>query len=90
MDDDGNVLIKRTGKTEVSVLAATDTGDRRQADRLGRSQGHMLETDRTVSLFDMDKFQRNMADNYRYRQGKRDKREMELQVSTLVNRWGVL
>ena len=90
MDDDGNVLIKRTGKTEVSVLAATDTGDRRQADRLGRKQGHMLETDRTVSLFDMDKFQRNMADSYRYRQGIRDKREMELQVHKMVRRHGVL
>ena len=78
MDDDGNVLIKRTGKTEVSVLAAVDTGDRRQADRLGRNQGHLLETDRTVALFDMEKFQRMMADNIR--QGRRDKREMKLQV----------
>ena len=80
MDDDGNVLIKRTGKTEVSVLAASDTGDRRQADRLGRKQGNMLETDRTLTLFNMDKFQRNMAENYRYKQGNRDKRELELQV----------
>jgi hypothetical protein len=42
MDDDGNVLIKRTGKTEVSVLAAVDTRDRRQADRLERNQGHFM------------------------------------------------
>ena len=78
MDDDGNVLIKQTGKTEVSVLTAVDTGDRRQADRLCRNQGHLLETDRTVTLFDMNKFQMMMADNIR--QGRRDKREMQLQV----------
>ena len=86
MDDDGNVLIKRTDKTELSVLAAVDTGDRRQADRLGRNQGHLLETDRTVALFDMNKFQRMMADNIR--QGRRDKREMELQVWIIVARSG--
>ena len=63
---------------KMSVLAAVDTGDRRQADRLGRDQGHLLETDRIVALFDMNKFQRKMADNIR--QGRRDKREMELQV----------
>ena len=84
MDDEGNVLIKQTGKTEVSVLAAVDTGDRRQADRLGRNQGHLLETDRTVALFDMNKFQRMLVDSIR--QGRRDKREMELQVCILVIR----
>ena len=84
MDDDGNVLIKRTGKTEVSVFAALDTGDRRQADRLGSNQGHMLETDRTVALFDMNKFQRVMADSIR--QGRRDKREMDLQVCIIIAR----
>jgi hypothetical protein len=78
MDDNGNILIKRTDKTGVSVLAAVDTWDRRQADLLGRDQGHLLETDRTVALFDMDKFQRMMADNIK--QGRRDKREMELHV----------
>ena len=82
MDDDGNVLIKRTGKTEVSFLAAVDTGDRRQANRLGRNQGHLLETDRTVALFDMNKFQRIMANNIM--QGRREKREMELQVCIIV------
>ena len=82
MDDEGNVLIKRTGKTEVSVLAAVDTGDRRQADRLGRNKGHLLETDRTVALFDMNKFQMMMADSIR--QGRRDKREMQLQVCIIV------
>jgi hypothetical protein len=86
MDDDGNVLIKRTDKTEVSVLAAVNTGDRRQADRLGRNQGHSLETDRTVALFDMNKFQRMMADNIR--KGRRDKREMELQVCIITTRSG--
>ena len=86
MDDDGNVLIKRTGKTEVSFLAAVDTGDRRQADRLGRNQGHLLETDRTVALFDMSKFQRIVADNIR--QGRRDKPAMELQVQIIIARSG--
>ena len=57
MEEDGNVLIKRTGKTEVHVLAAVDTGDRRQADRLSKNQGHLLETDKTVALFDMNTFQ---------------------------------
>jgi len=84
MEEDGNVLIKRTGKTEVSVLAAADTGDRRQADRLGRNQGHLLETDKTVALFDMNKFQRNMAESMRYGQRHRDRREMELQCVSTV------
>jgi len=84
MEEDGNVLIKRTGKTEVSVLAAADTGDRRQADRLGRNQGHLLETDKTVALFDMNKFQRNMAESMRYGQRHKDRREMELQCVSTV------
>ena len=83
MDDDGNVQIKRTGKTEVSVLGALETGDRRQADMISRSQGLGLETDRTVSLFDMEMFQRSLADCLRQGQGQssRDMREIELQVS---------
>ena len=85
MDDDGNVLVKRTGKTEVSILDAVDTGDRRQADRLGKSQGHLLETDKTVALFDMSKFQRSLAESFRFGKKSRDKREMELHcVSTVV------
>ena len=51
---------------------------------MGRNQGHLLETDRTVALFDMDKFQRIMADSIR--QGRRDKREMELQVWIIIAR----
>jgi len=66
-------------------LAAVDTGDRRQADRLGKSQGHLLETDKTVALFDMSKFQRNLAESFRFGKKSRDKREMELHcVSTVV------
>ena len=84
MEEDGNVLIKRTGKTEVSILAAMDTGDRRQADWMGKSQGHLLETDKTVALFDMNKFQRNLAESFRFGQRSRDKREMELHCVSTV------
>ena len=47
---------------------------------MGRNQGHLLETDRTVALFDMNKFQGMMADSIR--QGRRDKREMDLRGMT--------
>ena len=83
MDDSGSVRLKRTGKTEVSVLAATDTGDRRQADTLGRRKRHMLELDKSITLFDMEKFQRNLAESYKCKQGSTDRRELELQVGSV-------
>ena len=80
MDDDGNVLIKRTGLPAISVLAAASTGDRRQADMKSEHQGHMLETDKTLTMFDMNKFQKMLENSLRYRQGKTDKQQLELQV----------
>ena len=84
MDDDGNVLIKRTGVSQVSILAAAETGDRRQADMLTESCGHMLGMDKTVELFDMNNFQKLLENSLRYSQGRINKQGLELQVQCTV------
>ena len=80
MDDDGNVLIKRTGVSQLSILAAAETGDRRQADMLTESCVHMLGMDKTVELFDMNNFQKLLENSLRYSQGRINKQGLELQV----------
>ena len=80
MDEDGNVLIKRTGVSQLSILAAAETGDRRQADMLAESCGHMLGMEKTVELFDMNNFQKLLENSLRYSQGRINKQGLELQV----------
>ena len=85
MDEDGNVLIRRTGMSQISVLAAADTGDRRQADMLSENYGHMLGMDRTVTLFEMNKFQKSLENSLRYKQGRAKRQQLELQVLSMVD-----
>ena len=85
MDEDGNVLIRRTGMSQISVLAAADTGDRRQADMLSENYGHMLGMDRTVTLFEMNKFQKALENSLRYKQGRAKRQQLELQVLSVAD-----
>ena len=77
MDDSGNILIKRIAKANVYVK--NGEGENAVANEILKVPGGALELDKPVKLFDMKKFQQNVA-----RELKRaypDRRKLECQVS---------
>ena len=81
MDSQGFVQTKRTGKTEVFVQSAVSVS-KRWGDTLGRRRAvHQLETDQASVIFDMEKLKRNMAESLMYGTNRKNKRDLELEVS---------
>ena len=76
MDDSGNILIKRI--TRSNVYVKTPTEENAVSNEILKLPGGGLELDKPVKLFDMKKFQQNVA-----RELKRaypDRRKLECQV----------
>ena len=76
MDDSGNILIKRIAKSNIYVK--NTEGETAVANEIIKTPGGALELDKPVKLFDMKKFQQNVA-----RELKRaypDRRKLECQV----------
>merc|ERR1719412_1653064 len=59
MDDSGNILIKRIAKANVYVKSGD--GENAVANEILKVAGGALELDKPVKLFDMKKFQQNVA-----------------------------
>jgi len=81
MDDSGNILIKRIAKSNVFVKALTEE-NAVSADILKLATPTGLELDKPLKLFDMKKFQQNVA-----RELKRaypDRRKLEAQCISAV------
>jgi len=80
MDDSGNILIKRIAKANVYVK--NTEGENAVANEIIKTPGGALELDKPVKLFDMKKFQQNVA-----RELKRaypDRRKLECQCISSV------
>jgi len=80
MDDSGNILIKRIAKANVYVKTPTD--ENAVSNEILKVAGGALELDKPVKLFDMKKFQQNVA-----RELKRaypDRRKLECQCISSV------
>lgn len=80
MDDSGNILIKRIAKSNVYVK--NTEGENAVANEIIKTPGGALELDKPVKLFDMKKFQQNVA-----RELKRaypDRRKLECQCISSV------
>jgi len=80
MDDSGNILIKRIAKANVYVK--NTEGENAVANEILKVPGGALELDKPVKLFDMRKFQQNVA-----RELKRaypDRRKLECQCISSV------
>jgi len=80
MDDSGNILIKRIAKANVYVKSGD--GENAVANEILKVPGGALELDKPVKLFDMKKFQQNVA-----RELKRaypDRRKLECQCISAV------
>lgn len=80
MDDSGNILIKRIAKSNVYVK--NTEGENAVANEIIKTPGGALELDKPVKLFDMKKFQQNVA-----RELKRaypDRRKLECQVRMII------
>jgi len=80
MDDSGNILIKRIAKANVYVKSGD--GENAVANEILKVAGGALELDKPVKLFDMKKFQQNVA-----RELKRaypDRRKLECQCISAV------
>merc|ERR1719516_764842 len=80
MDDSGNILIKRIAKSNVYVK--NTEGENAVANEILKVPGGALELDKPVKLFDMKKFQQNVA-----RELKRaypDRRKLECQCISAV------
>ena len=80
MDDSGNILIKRIAKANVYVK--NTEGENAVANEILKVAGGALELDKPVKLFDMKKFQQNVA-----RELKRaypDRRKLECQVIQML------
>ena len=76
MDDSGNILIKRIAKANVFVK--TPESENAVSNEIVKLPSGSLELDKPVKLFDMKKFQQNVA-----RELKRaypDRRKLECQV----------
>ena len=80
MDDSGNILIKRIAKA--NVLVKIPDSENAVSNEIVKLPHGSLELDKPVKLFDMKKFQQNVA-----RELKRaypDRRKLECQVRHLT------
>ena len=81
MDDSGNILIKRIAKANVFVKIPD--GENAVSNEIVKLPTGSLELDKPVKLFDMKKFQQNVA-----RELKRaypDRRKLECQVQLEIH-----
>ena len=77
MDDLGNILIKRLTK---SPVYAVNTSEENSLDQeIIKLQNGMLEYEKPFKLFDMKKFQQNVAKELK--RAYPDRRKLECQVS---------
>ena len=76
MDDSGNILIKRIAKANVFVKISD--GENAVSNEIVKLPSGTLELDKPVKLFDMKKFQQNVAKELK--RAYPDRRKLECQV----------
>ena len=76
MDDSGNILIKRIAKANVFVKISD--GENAVSNEIVKLPTGTLELDKPVKLFDMKKFQQNVAKELK--RAYPDRRKLECQV----------
>ena len=88
MDDSGNILIKRIAKANVFVKISD--GENAVSNEIVKLPTGTLELDKPVKLFDMKKFQQNVAKELK--RAYPDRRKLECQVCIFENcyLWNVL
>ena len=80
MDDSGNILIKRIAKANVFVKISD--GENAVSNEIVKLPTGTLELDKPVKLFDMKKFQQNVAKELK--RAYPDRRKLECQVRIIA------
>ena len=80
MDDSGNILIKRIAKANVFVKISD--GENAVSNEIVKLPSGTLELDKPVKLFDMKKFQQNVAKELK--RAYPDRRKLECQVRIIL------